>query len=600
MNLAKRLKQIIVLTLLVWLTFSIAGCTQTGAASATNPVGASTDPESTLNIGGTTNTSGKSANKAPVINLSLQKSSVGTGAELNLSAEALDPDGDKITFDWSSSEGVFVKNAGSSVVWKAPDMPTIASISCRVSDNSGAETTAYATIEVIGNSIYRLVVTADRAALVAGSIAKNDEQFYVPVPGARVELVDSGDVGVTDTNGAVEFNIDQTSGVATTTVVNVKCYDWDISYNATLKPAVGSKVMDSVNFYPGFDGITVAIAKGDSFAIKRGAVEVSTIENSYGEIKPIPEVTVDIGSSQGMSDLKLGVALVPSPTVSNGKINLRLVKTGYKTIDGYKIPVTPDGVTLVKAQIEKSNSTPTSTAILSWTKPYKSQKAFPVNGPFELGFGQPMEKETIFDDVSIMIQNKETGSVIALDGQGIKNNFRVEWAGNNVLRLYPLRPLKPLTKYSLIISRWTARAADGRIVKNYNGMYGEFYTDADPAPSIISTTPVNGDVSVGRSGPFVANFDRPMDTDTLLQDLSIEITNLKSGSKVLLDGYSIKSYFSITWKNQNTTLELVPYRMLQPNNSYLIKVLSCNLKSETGKAVSGISNLWGQFETGDL
>ena len=600
MNLVKRLKQFAIITLITWISLTIVGCTQTNSA-LTNPVAAKPDdPQTAIKIGGTSSDTGKSVNKAPVINLSLTKTSVGTGAELSLNAQALDPDGDKLTFAWSSSEGVFISNSGNNVVWKAPDTPMLASITCLVSDSKGAKTSAKAMVEVVGNTLYRLVVTANRDSLVAGSIAKNNNNMYTPLPGARVELVDSGEVGVTDSSGVVEFNINQTNKVATSTLVNVKCFDWEISYEATLKPLNGNKVLDSINFYPGFDGVTVAVAKGDSFAIKRGAVEVSTIENVYGERKPVPEVTVDIGSAQGMSSVKSGMALIPSPSVGNGEINLRLKKTGYQTIDGYKIPVSPDGVTLVKAQIEKANFTPNSVAILSWTKPYRSQKSFPVNGPFELGFGQPMEKESIFDDIALVIQNKKTGTVMTLDGASIKKHFRVNWIGSTILQLFPIRPLTPMTKYSMLIREWVAHTADGRILKNYNGMYGEFYTDSDPEPSIVSTTPVNGDENIGRSGPFVVNFDRPIKTSSLLDNLKIEITNLKTGSKVSIDGTSLETYFSITWKNQNTTLELVPYRMLQANNTYLIKVLSCNLKSETGKAVKDISNIWGQFKTSGL
>jgi hypothetical protein len=69
---------------------------------------------------------------------------------------------------------------------------------------------------------------------------------------------------------------------------------------------------------------------------------------------------------------------------------------------------------------------------------------------------------------------------------------------------------------------------------------------------------------------------------------------------MVLDGISLRSNFSVSWKESNTLLELVPYRMLRADGSYLIRLNSCNLVSESGKKVVGFANLWGQFKTGNL
>jgi len=67
-----------------------------------------------------------------------------------------------------------------------------------------------------------------------------------------------------------------------------------------------------------------------------------------------------------------------------------------------------------------------------------------------------------------------------------------------------------------------------------------------------------------------------------------------------VDGVSLRSHFSVTWKEANTVLELVPYRMLAPDNPYLIRLTSCGLVSVSGKSAEGFENLWGQFTTGKL
>ena len=54
------------------------------------------------------------------------------------------------------------------------------------------------------------------------------------------------------------------------------------------------------------------------------------------------------------------------------------------------------------------------------------------------------------------------------------------------------------------------------------------------------------------------------------------------------------------WKEANTVLELVPYRMLAVDNPYLIRLNRCALKSVSGKIAQDFNNLWGQFTTGKL
>ncbi len=593
----KRLKLIIFIFLVIWVGTAIVGCSQTNSISSLNPVGSEENPESSINV---PTDSGKSANRAPVVNVIAQETVVGVGSELQLRAEAIDPDGDKLDFTWNSSEGILTTTSNGYAVWKAPEVSSIATISCTVDDGKGLFVSSSVIVEVLGNGIYTLTVVADRSALITGRIAQQENLLSVPLAGARIEVEATNQVAVTDSSGKIELNVDQSDKIATTSRVIVKYLDWEIAYEATLKPYNGNKVQDEVKFYPGFDNISVAVARGDSFSLKRGAVEVTAYENTYGDVKPLPEVTVDVGSSQGVSAMKTGVALVSSPVINSGELNLSLSKSGYQRVEGYKIPVALDGVTIVNAKLSKSGGIPDSEAILTWTKPYNSMTEFPVTGPFEIGFGQPMDKANIFQDIRLMIQNKENSSLLAFDGDSIKNNFRVEWEGDTILRLYPLRPLAASSRYSMLISRWNAKASDGRVLKNYDGMYGEFLTATDPAPEILSTSPINGDLNVGRTGPFVLNFSRPMQKETLYDGLLIEITNKKSGSKVVLNGTTIRSYFSETWKNGNSTLELVPYKMLSANTQYLIKLISTGLKSNSGKGIQDLSNLWGQFTTADL
>jgi len=211
-----------------------------------------------------------------------------------------------------------------------------------------------------------------------------------------------------------------------------------------------------------------------------------------------------------------------------------------------------------------------------------------------------MEKNSIFNNIRLNVQNRRTGVLTALTGSEIARDFRVEWKNETVMQLFPIVPLDPDTRYSVIVSEWVARAADGRMLKSYNGLYYEFKTDIDPFPSVLSTSPRNGQTGVGRNGPFAIRFDRPIKPESLLDNLEIQITSLDNGASMTITGSTLKSYFSVTWKESNTLVELVPYMMLRPDSSYLIRFNSGNLVSESGRKVQNFEKLWGQFTTGKL
>ena len=589
-------KQLLYVALCALTAMVIAGCTSSNSISSLNPVAA--DAEADITIGDTTET--RATDLLPVVNIYAARSVVGPEAELSLRAEAIDPAGGQVTIAWEASAGNLISTDGSNAVWKAPAQTSTNIITCIATDVRGGKATADYSVEVVGNSTYRLTVMADRTSVQTSRITSDPTSPVVPVAAARVELAAIGEIGVSDGNGMVEFNIDQASALATSTLVIVRHGDWEVSYVASLLVGDGLRIIDELTFYPGFNEVSIAVARGDSFMLRRGMIEVTAVENNAGIIKPIAEVTIDAGANQAMSGISDGRAILSSNIAGNGETAIRLARTGYKTIEGYYVPVSVDGLTLVNARLSKSGSIPELDAIISWTRPYNNQTGFPVAGPFEIGFGQAMEKADIFSDFSLMIQNKTRNTMISLSGSQIEQHFRVVWKSDTTLQLYPKQALAASTRYSLLISRWNARAIDGRMLKTYEGFYGEFTTDADPTPTIVATSPKNGDTEVGRTGPFTIRFDRSMKTDSLFDDLEIEITSLDSGARMALDGTSLRSHFAVNWKESNTLLELVPYRMLRAGGSYLIRLNSCNLVSESGKEVSNFENLWGQFKTGSL
>lgn len=596
MNTHKTIAKLFYVAFCVWVIIAIAGCTGTNSISSLNPIAA--DPESAINL--VDKETPRATELAPVVNIIATRTAIGPSAELSLRAEAIDPAGGLITVAWESTEGTIINTDGFTAIWKAPAQTSRPTVACVATDVRGKQARAEISIDVIGNSVYRLAINADRTSMLTGRIVSDANNPFVAVSGAQVTLSGFGEVGVTDVGGQVEFDIDQTANVATSSLVQVKYLNWEASYVASLVVPDGMRIVDNLTFYPGYDSVTVAVARGDSFALKRGMLEVTTVENHAGNIKPVAEVTVDAGSGQAVSEAINGRVLLNSNSLGNSETSIRLARNGYQTIEGYLVPVAIDGLTLVYARLEKTGSMSGLDAVISWTKPYNGQNAFPVAGPLEIGFGQPMEKSTIFNNIKLMVQNKRTNTLISYTGSELERDFRIEWKGNTQIQLYPKIPLDASTRYSILLSDWNARSVDGRMLKSYNGLYYEFTTDVDPSPTIVALTPRNGATDVGRNGPFSIRFDRSMVPSTLYDNLKIEITSLDNGATLTVTGNTIKSYFSINWKEANTLVELVPYIMLKADSSYLIRFKSSGLISESGKKAVGFENLWGQFKTGKL
>ena len=580
------------------------GCSDVGANKRTNPAGAETDPETTVSTGtaSTDNSTSRTAETSflPVVNIYASQNTVGAGSDINLRAEAIDPAGAPVTLTWDASEGILTSVNGSSAVWQAPSYTSKSTVSCTATDVRGGKTTANVEIDVIGNSIYKLNILIDRCSLFAPVSSESPENPFVPAAGARVILKEFNDVAVSDKNGNVEFNVTQADKVATYSDIIVSYKDWNISYNAKLTSITGSIVNDYLVFSPGYQNISVALANGDSFDLKKGMLEVTTSEkNSIGVSEPLPEVSVNCSVGQSVSDRESGCAVISS-SCSAQSTSLNITKTGYSNIENCNVPLSQNSLTLVSAEMTRNGNITDSEPCISWIKPYNYQTRVSVMEPFVVGFGQPMETSSLFESINMMVQNKTTGELISMTGNEIKEFFSIVWEGNTTVYLYPRNGYKASTRYSILLNNWTAKSLDGRYLKNYLGTYYEFETDEDPAPKVIGFEPVNGATQVSRNGPFVIYFDRSIEPDSLYENTELEVVSVDSGLSVTLSGSSIRTFFSVIWKNENTELRLIPNRTLSPRTSYQIRIKKCSFKSSSGKAISGLENFWTQFTTGGM
>ena len=585
--------------------FLFTGCSNVGANKRTNPAGAETDPESTVTAASSSsdnNTTSRTTETSflPVVNLYASQNTVGAGSDINLRAEAIDPAGAPVTLTWDASEGILTSVNGSSAVWQAPTYTSNPTVSCTATDVRGGKTTASLEISVIGNSIYKLNVLVDRCSLSAPVSNENTENQFVPAAGARVVLKEFNDTAVTDKNGNVEFNVTQTEKIATYSDIVVSYKDWNVTYNAKLTSISDNTVTDYLIFSPSYQNMSVALANGDSFDLKKGMLEVTTTEkNSIGMSEPLSEVSVNCSVGQEVTSRENGCAVIPS-SGSSQYTSLNLTKTGYSNIDNCNVPISQNSLTLISAEMTRNNNITDSEPTISWIKPYNYKTKVSVMEPFIIGFGQPMETSSLFDSISLMVQNKNTGKSLSMTGKEIKEFFNIVWNDNTAVSLYPKEGYKASTRYSILLNNWTAKALNGRYLKSYIGTYYEFETDDDPAPKVLAFEPVNGAVQVSRNGPFVIYFDRSIEPNSLYENTELEVVSVDSGLSVTLNGSSIRSFFSVIWKNENTELRLIPNRTLSPRTSYQIRIKKCSFKSSSGKAISGLENFWIQFTTGGL
>ena len=582
---------------------TFTGCSNVGANKRSNPV-ASEDAETSVSTGTASAdepTRTTESSLLPVVNIYASQNIAGAGSEINLRAEAIDPAGAPVSLTWDASEGTLISVNGSSAVWQAPSYSTKSTLSCTASDVRGGKTTEEIEIEVIGNSTYKLNILADRRSLNATSNSENTENAYVPVAGARVVLKALGEVAVSDRNGDVQFDVTQANIIATFSDVEVTYKEWDVSYNAKLVSISGSTVNDSLIFAPGYTNVSIALASGDSFEMKKGMLEVATTEkNNIGVLQPLSEVAVNCSTGgHGISSSDTGVAILSSSSAGSNT-NIKLTKTGYSDIESCNVPLNQNYLTLVSAEMTRNGNILDSDATVSWVSPYNYKTSVAVMEPFVIGFGQPMETNTAFNSISLMVHNKNTNELIPMTGDEINSFFDIVWNGNTSVYLYPKTGYQANTRYSIVVNNWTARAVDGRYLKNYVGTYYEFKTDDDPAPKIVSFEPVNGATNVSRNGPFCIYFDRSINPESLYEDTELEVVEVDSGARLTLTGRSIRSFFSIIWKNDNTELQLVPNRTLSPRTSYQIRLKKCSFKSASGKTIAGLENFWTQFTTGGI
>ncbi|MYF61984.1 MAG: tandem-95 repeat protein, partial [Gammaproteobacteria bacterium] len=147
-------------------------------------------------------------NNPPTVQAACEPCTVPRGGEVRLRADASDPDGDAIAYDWSAGQGMFTgATDGPDARWTAPDRIGRVVIRVAVDDGRGGTAAAEVAVEVV-----------NRPPVFAGplrfELAENHDGRGTPVTLGQVRVTDpdGDDVELGLAPGSDRFAIDAASG----------------------------------------------------------------------------------------------------------------------------------------------------------------------------------------------------------------------------------------------------------------------------------------------------------------------------------------------------------------------------------------------------
>ncbi len=592
-------RKLIFFTILLIASFSLftSGCTSP-AKKPVNPLAPSADDG--IRTPSPKNQSDNSSSEVtlkPAVHIVTELSAIEAGTEVELIADAIDPAGGAVKVYWEASMGEIRDTWGSSALWATPMKSGEAEIKCTAVDARGEKSEALLKVKVIANRTYKVTVLSEKRSMITSTVY-NDNDPYIPASNVKVEIPAVGKIAVTNTEGIAEINV-PSDYLQQEAEVIVSFGNRKITYDAKLHKSDFRQTEDEVILSPSYDFLDVAMAKGDSFILPDAQIYVKALETIGAIEAPLKEVKVESPMDKAFTDMDAKASLMGG--LNDGATPLNFYKLGYEEVRNCSVPIKYGSVTLVTAKMIPLGSYSHSEAVISSLKPFNGQQKIPVTTSFEITFAQPMDSSRLFESFSLTVENKTLNKKTIITQANIAEHFTVIEKPNNTFIITPVKKLFPDSVYSLFLQEWTARAFDGRLLKDYSGLYREFKTDSDPMPRLVEQGPAAGSEGVSVFGPLYMVFDRAMDPASFIsKDLSFELINLETGHSDQFNSDNVEGFFRVAWNKDATKLTLVPIIAFSRHSNYQLRIKKIDLKSASGQPMESIEHFWTHFKTGGM
>ena len=227
-------------------------------------------------------------NRPPTVSVTCDVCEIPRGGEVGLTATASDPDGDELTYAWSSVSGSFGEVAGAaSVTWTAPEEIGPVTLRVEVSDGHGGLATAEVTVMVV-NRPTTVSATCDPCEIPRGGEAgltasasdpDGDELTYAwsSVSGSFGEVVDAASVTWTapEEIGPVTIRVEVSDGHGGLALA-------EVTVEVVNRPPTVSVTCDVCEIPRGGEvGLTATASDPDGDEL---AYAWSSVSGSFGEV----------------------------------------------------------------------------------------------------------------------------------------------------------------------------------------------------------------------------------------------------------------------------------------------------------------------------
>ncbi|MCK4757538.1 MAG: Ig-like domain-containing protein, partial [Thermoplasmata archaeon] len=291
---------------------------------------------------------------------------------------------------------------------------------------------------------------------------------------------------------------------------------------------------------------------------------ISGLEGNGGWF--VGNVTITLTGSDTTSGLNQTYYRINSgPWVSGDSVALD--SDGTHTIEYYSVDNAANSEVINFMTVSVDTTAPT---VFS-TTPVDGSTGVVAGRVIMIEFNEPMNTTTVEASVSL-------SPVTTISSYTWNND-------NTVLRMVLFSDFEENTTYTITIGADAEDAAGNTMASDYTGSFTTWIEEVidvpedTTAPTVFSTTPVDGSTGVVAGRVIMIEFNEPMNTTTVEASVSLSPVT------------TISSY---TWNNDNTVLRMVLFSDFEENTTYTITI-SSGAEDIAGNAMA--SDYTGSFTT---